>query len=104
MRKYPNMTSAQKATYKKDKRKATSQDYEDSLHPDLHLERITTQQRRRERRSAEDLASDEMGDDAYVDADSGRMSKRKMLDIASSKKLYHVCFHLSCRRRAWLTL
>lgn len=96
--KYRKMTLAQKAAYKKDKRKALFQDYLrsvcgswEALHRGLCFEYFTMEQRRRLRRtdSAEDLVHEEMGDGAYLDANTGRMSKRKMVD-AATYKLYQV--------------
>lgn len=98
MCKYRKMTPAQKKAYKKDKRKAVFEDYYrsvrdswDALHRDVYFEHSTMEQRRRLRRadSAEDLVHEEMGDDGYLNGNTGRMSKRKMLD-ASTYKLYQV--------------
>ena len=85
--KYRALTPTQKAAYKKDKRKAAAA----PSRPDLDFEVATAKGRARSRRSRADLARGDFVDDSHVNPFSGRLSKRKVLDVFSAGKLAEVC-------------
>ena len=86
--KYRSLTPAQKAAYKKDKRKAAAAT--SVPRPDEEFELVAAKDRTRSRQSREHLARGDFVDDARVNPFSGRPSKRKVLDAFSAGKLAEV--------------